>query len=303
MEDILGHVYAESGYKQFLQDSELEEDQERLANIEELLTDARQFDERHPGNAPLEAFLEEASLVNDTDAWETDDDRATLMTLHASKGLEFPVVFIVALEDGLLPHERCRNDEELLEEERRLFFVGITRAREELNLSMATIREFRGRRRRTVPSQFLMELPRGEMQLVGASGAAGRDWNARGEDDSLDVPFDVFDDELLPWEVDPRQPRPASTSPEGAAAKPAAIAPLATAAELERSLSDDAPRVSPEAFHQGMVVRHPEYGLGKIVALSGSGANRRASVAFASGAGEKNFVLAKSHLRPAKSER
>ena len=126
VEEILGHVLSESGYQMFLVDSEDEEDQERLANIEELLTAARQFDERHPGNGALEAFLEEACLVNDTDAWDTDDDRLTLMTLHASKGLEFPVVFIVALEEGLLPHERSREHAELLEEERRLLFVGIT---------------------------------------------------------------------------------------------------------------------------------------------------------------------------------
>ena len=76
------------------------------------------------------------------------------------------MVFIVALEEGLLPHERSRTSIELLEEERRLLFVGITRAREELHLSLATYREFRGQRRLTVPSQFLMELPRDEMEIV-----------------------------------------------------------------------------------------------------------------------------------------
>jgi len=79
-------------------------------------------------------------------------------------------------------------------------------------------------------------------------------------------------------------------------------APLATAAELQQTLQSDLPRVNPEVFYQGMVVRHPEYGLGKIVALSGSGDRRRASVAFASTAGEKNFVLSKSPLHPAKRE-
>ncbi|MEI6506774.1 MAG: 3'-5' exonuclease, partial [Planctomycetota bacterium] len=183
VEEIMGHVLTGSGYKQALQHSEDEEDQERLANIEELLSAARQFDERHPGDGALEAFLEEACLVNDVDAWEADDDRVTMMTLHASKGLEFPVVFIVALEDGLLPHERSRDIPDMLEEERRLLFVGITRAREELQLSLATNREFRGQRRWTVPSQFLMELPRGEMQVVEARWPASPDW-----DDVHDVP-------------------------------------------------------------------------------------------------------------------
>src|SRR5207245_4840351 len=84
---------------------------------------------------------------------------STLMTLHASKGLEFPVVFIIAVEEGLLPHERSRENAEMVEEERRLAFVGMTRAKEELELSMATYREFRGQRRMSVPSKFLMELP------------------------------------------------------------------------------------------------------------------------------------------------
>jgi len=123
-----------------LAESNDEEDQERLANIEELLTAARQFDERHPGEGGLEAFLEDACLTNETDAWEAANDRVTLMTLHASKGLEFPAVFIVALEEGLMPHERSHQEDELLEEERRLFFVGITRAREELHLSRAVYR-------------------------------------------------------------------------------------------------------------------------------------------------------------------
>ena len=73
-----------------------------------MLTVAREFDERHPGPGQLEAFLEETTLVNDTDDWETTLDRVTLMTLHASKGLEFPVVYIVAVEEGLLPHERSQ---------------------------------------------------------------------------------------------------------------------------------------------------------------------------------------------------
>ncbi|MBI3836554.1 MAG: UvrD-helicase domain-containing protein [Planctomycetia bacterium] len=285
VEEVLGHVLSESGYQQFLRESEDEEDQERLANIEELLTAARQFDENNPGEGRLETFLEEACLVNETDAWQADDDRVTLMTLHASKGLEFPVVFIVALEEGLLPHERSREHNELLEEERRLLFVGITRAREELQLSLATYREFRGQRRRTVPSQFLMELPRGEMRVVEPS------WND---------PAWVTEDEM-PWEAD--APETAS-EPEiklPVASGPISTTPLTTAAKLHGTETAELPHTSPDAFHQGMVVRHPEYGLGKVVALSGSGAKRSATIAFASLAGQKKFMLAQSQLRPAKS--
>jgi DNA helicase-2/ATP-dependent DNA helicase PcrA len=307
VEAILGHVLTRSGYQQFLADSEDEEDQERLANIEELLTAAREFDEHNPTDAPLEAFLEDACLVNDTDAWAADDDQVTLMTLHASKGLEFPVVFIVALEEGLLPHERSRENIELLEEERRLLFVGITRAREELHLSLATYREFRGQRRRTVPSQFLMELPRGEMEVsepsnafvdTAWSGLESQDpehassWNQ--EEDADDIDFDPTQ-----FEQHAPDPKPAPSAVD--AISPIATAPLTTAAELQQSQTAEAPRIPPEAFHQGMVVRHPQYGLGKIVALSGSGDRRTATVAFASTAGERKFVLAKSPLRPAKA--
>jgi DNA helicase-2/ATP-dependent DNA helicase PcrA len=131
IEEILGHVLEESGYHDLLKASEEEEDQERLANIEELLTAAREFDERNPGRGHLEEFLEQASLVNDTDDLDAVQNRVTMMTLHASKGLEFPVVFIAAVEEGLIPHERARDNPNELEEERRLLFVGITRAERE----------------------------------------------------------------------------------------------------------------------------------------------------------------------------
>ena len=176
IEEILGLVLAETGYQKQLRESEDEDDQQRLANIEELLTVARDFDERQGEAGQLEAFLEETSLVNDTDAWETDADRVTLMTLHASKGLEFPVVYLTAVEEGILPHERSREHPEQLEEERRLMFVGITRAQQELQLSTARYRDFRGQRKLTIPSSFLMELPRGEMDVdwAGGEGAAER---------------------------------------------------------------------------------------------------------------------------------
>ena len=135
IEELLGLVLAETGYQKRLRESEDEEDQQRLANIEELLTVARDFDERQGEAGQLEAFLEETCLVNDTDAWETDADRVTLMTLHASKGLEFPVVYLTAVEEGILPHERSREHPEQLEEERRLMFVGITRRSRSFSLA------------------------------------------------------------------------------------------------------------------------------------------------------------------------
>ena len=277
LEEILGYVLAESGYKKQFERSDSEEDLQRLANIEELLTVAREFDERQPGGGRLEEFLEETSLVNDTDDWESENDRVTLMTLHAAKGLEFPVVYLVAVEEGLLPHERSRQRLEQLEEERRLMFVGITRAQQELQISMAGYRDFRGQRKVTIPSQFLMEIPRAELEVEEVD-AASPSW------------FDSdYDQPVIP----------AATFRAAAATRTASPARLTTAAELANG--GVLPIVAPDEFRQDMLVRHPEHGLGRIIALSGSGPNRKATVQFASAAGRKKFLITRSPLRPVKS--
>ena len=169
---LIESVLRDSGYRQQFVNSESEEDQARLENIEELLTVAHEFDERETELAPtlasgstprssLEEFLEQAALVSDVDALDQDVDRVSLMTMHAAKGLEFPVVYIVAIEENILPHERSTHEQMQLEEERRLFFVGITRAEEELRLSRAARRDFRGSFGMTaISSRFLFELPR-----------------------------------------------------------------------------------------------------------------------------------------------
>lgn len=295
MEAILGTILEETKYCEPLEESESEEDMNRLANIEELLTDARQFDEKNPGGGQLEAYLENAWLVNDTDDWENDTDKVTLMTLHAAKGLEFPVVYLVAVEQGLLPHERSINDEDQMEEERRLAFVGITRAEEELQLSYAVHRDFRGQRRRTVPSPFLLELPRDEMELVEPqidSFGYPSDWDDFDEDIAGTEPSSSFD------ELDQRE---ATTQEDESTAEPGwkvAASQVTTAAQLAGKETKQVAKADPNVFKQGMTVKHPEYGPGKIVALSGAGENRRATVRFVT-AGEKRFVLAHSPLLPA----
>lgn len=308
VEEVIGTVLEASGYRTSLAGSDDEQDQNRLANIEELLTDARQFDEQNPGGGRLEEYLERTWLVNETDDWDTETDKATLMTLHAAKGLEFPVVFIVAVEDGVLPHERIGQHPDELEEERRLAFVGITRAKDELQLSYAVTRDFRGVRRRTIPSSFLMEMPRGEMEMVDAAGsfdaAAFNPWDEPEGDHS--------DERWNDWQIEDVTVESASggVHPRRVDAKPGlsvVAAAIKTAAKLSRELSEDAgsraeqvPRVSPDAFKQGMTVTHPEYGPGKIVALSGAGKNRCAKIQFAT-VGQKKIILAHSTLRPAVS--
>ena len=291
MEEILGTILSESGYRDNLVESDTEEDLNRLANIEELLTDARQFDEQNPGGGYLELYLENAWLVNETDDWQTDSEKVTLMTLHAAKGLEFPVVFLVAVEHGLLPHERSSSDESQLEEERRLAFVGVTRAEQELQLSYAVERDFRGQRRRTVPSSFLLEMPREEMQLTQVSAVDDHwdevDWEEGDQD------HEQFEDEFDVTAMDADVPdEPSSKKWQVAASQ------VTTAAQLAGATAESTSQTSPDEFAQGMAVSHPEHGLGKIVALSGAGKNRRATVRFAT-AGEKRFVLVHSPLRPA----
>jgi DNA helicase-2/ATP-dependent DNA helicase PcrA len=301
VEEILGTVLDKSGYRENLKGSDDEEDLNRLANIEELLTDARQFDERNPGGGQLEVYLENAWLVNETDDWETESDKVTMMTLHAAKGLEFPVIFLVAVEHGLLPHERSTNDEAQMEEERRLAFVGITRAKDELQLSYAVERDFRGQRRYTVPSGFLMEIPREEMELIHSTAEMHR-WTDESwlhdetapADENLEHfgDGDDFGDTSFDFGAAAEPEKPAKSGWQVAAAQVTTAAALAGASEPAET------RVPPDAFAQGMTVIHPEHGVGKIVALSGSGKNRRATVRFVT-AGEKSYILVHSPLRPA----
>jgi DNA helicase II / ATP-dependent DNA helicase PcrA len=149
-------------YRTFVDGDDEEEVKERLDNIDGLLYDAEQFVEQEP-TATLRDFLELVGLVGAIDERDGKADLVTVMTLHAAKGLEFPVVFMPAFEHGLLPHERSLNDGDI-EEERRLAFVGITRAREQLYLSYTTCRSQYGRLNIPAPSQFLEELPAGVLQ-------------------------------------------------------------------------------------------------------------------------------------------
>jgi DNA helicase-2/ATP-dependent DNA helicase PcrA len=292
LEEIMGHVLEASGYRQWLIDADSEEDRERLANIEELLNAARDFDEQHPEENRLEAFLEQTALVNDTDDWEDERDRVSLMTLHAAKGLEFPVVFITAVEQGLLPHERSGDTAEQLEEERRLLFVGITRAKEQLQLSHAANRFVRGGFWPTVPSCFLMELPREEMEVHKPGGY--RRCVPLAEDGHADAVDDVYDEEFA------EEPRRAASHPP-AASRERSLPRVMTAAEMVAGGPPSPPQTPPDEFCQGMLVSHEEYGTGRIVALSGSGRRRKATVQFFGSPRPIKIVLSHSNLKPIRS--
>lgn len=256
--EVIRAVIEKSGYRDMLISSQDPEDVERLANIEELITAAHEF-EAEDGTNTLPGFLERIALISDVDDWDEEQDRVSIMTLHAAKGLEFPVVFMPAFEHGILPHERSLDDPEELEEERRLAFVGMTRAQEELYLCHARLREFRGATTYTIRSLFLDELP---PDVVVERHAGLREFSE--EEDSSD------EDE---FQVRRRESR--------------------TIAAHYSSFSPQRPASAPssgEGLRPGMQVRHRNYGLGTVVQVIGSGSTGRVRVNFPH-QGERTFVL------------
>jgi DNA helicase-2/ATP-dependent DNA helicase PcrA len=149
------------------------EEQEEMLNVNELITSAAEYDEQQPEGS-LQDYLSQVSLVSDIDHLKDSGGAVTLMTLHAAKGLEFPVVAIMGLEEGCLPHARARDNLNELEEERRLCFVGITRAQEHLILTKAGYRTLRGMRERTVTSPFLNEMPQESLEVIDHTGIPAR---------------------------------------------------------------------------------------------------------------------------------
>jgi len=183
--ELLDDVLEASGYRAMLADGS-EDGEERWANLLELRSVTTRYDDLEPEDA-LDRLLEETALVADQDSYEGDADAVTLITLHAAKGLEFPVVFIAGLEEGLFPHSRALDDEKELEEERRLAYVGITRAKRRLFLSHAWRRSTWGMGQASVPSRFLLEIP-AELMVGPDLSAAGR---AAGAGDGLDLDLDL----------------------------------------------------------------------------------------------------------------
>ena len=156
--DILEAILDRTSYLAQLEESTDPQDQARAENIGELLSVAKDFQDTNP-TGTVEDFLEQVALVNDVDSFEQEESKVTLMTLHAAKGLEFPIVFLGGLEEGLFPHSRTLMNPEEIEEERRLAYVGITRAEKELYISNATTRTVFGRTSSYLPSRFIDEIP------------------------------------------------------------------------------------------------------------------------------------------------
>jgi DNA helicase-2/ATP-dependent DNA helicase PcrA len=171
VQTVMETIVTRSGYEALLKKSDkgLETGESPLDNVNQLITSAAEFDAEHEGGT-LEQYLAQISLVSDVDHLKGSGGAVTLMTLHAAKGLEFPVVAMIGLEEGCLPHARARGNLSELEEERRLCFVGITRAQERLILTKAAYRTMRGLRERTVTSPFLTEMPQAALEIIDRTG-------------------------------------------------------------------------------------------------------------------------------------
>jgi DNA helicase-2/ATP-dependent DNA helicase PcrA len=260
--ELINHVLDRSGYRAMLKYSSDQQDQERLANIEELVTAAKQF-ASEDSTRTVADFLENVTLASDVDGWDDQQDRVSVMTLHSSKGLEFPVVYLPVLEQGILPHERSLNHNEELEEERRLAFVGMTRAMEELYISHARMREFRGQTVYAVPSMFLEELDGVSEPWVQRMDLSA---SAAGTTRAMDQ-----------WRGG------------GKAAEQGWI----DAGVLPRPKSEKAGGGGPD-YSEGMLVRHETYGHGRITEVGGHGAMRKVKIRFSSG--ERTFLADKVKL-------
>jgi len=164
METVVRQSGLEDFYKK-LGGDELDE----LNNINELISSAAEYDADNPDGNVVD-YLAQVSLVSDTDHLRDNGGAVTMMTLHAAKGLEFPMVAMIGLEEGCLPHVRARGDQAQMEEERRLCFVGVTRAQERLILSKAAYRTIRGLRERTVASPFLSEMSQQDLEVIDRTG-------------------------------------------------------------------------------------------------------------------------------------
>jgi DNA helicase-2/ATP-dependent DNA helicase PcrA len=250
---ILAAVMEQSGYLAELQRSTDPQDESRVENLAQLESVAREFEleaAQADESGGLLEFLERVALVADADQIPEDDSgQVTLMTLHTAKGLEYPVVFLTGMDDGTFPHSRAWHDASELEEERRLAYVGITRARERLYLTRAMARTIFGTPTSTSASRFLNEIPD---ELVS--------WLRGGPDD------DVFQ-------------RPASRGAYGAG--------------LQAMLKERTPEDAASEFDlsPGDRVTHDKFGMGKVIAIAGSGPNAQVTVDFGNPVGQKRLLL------------
>ena len=284
VEKLLAAILEETAYIDGWMESTDEQSQQRLANVHELISAARQFDNQ-PENGGLEMFLESCSLTNDVDAIADDSGTVTLMTLHAAKGLEFPAVYVVGVEENLIPHERSirSGDPNDIEEERRLLFVGITRAEEELTLTQTYVREQHGRTLHTIPSEFLANM---NLSSASESGASLKE-SLKHFIDDFPAEDSTFQDEFAELKDKKRKKKNVPTELK-----------LMRGSDLLADKSSDSSIELPRGFGIGMQVRHPRYGRGTVVSVGGMSRHRTVTVEFENDGRSETFVASKCPLQP-----
>lgn len=299
---LLQRIVDETGYMRHWQSNAGEVEADREAYVDELIAAAHEHDTKAEGDTSLTAFLETTSLVSDTDAIDDVRGQVLLLTLHSTKGLEFPAVFIVGLEQGILPHERSLNSDDPYEEEeeRRLLFVGMTRAKRNLFLTHTRFRVHRGQPRQSIPSSFLNELesqpdPIFRIAQYPASAWGRRVAGAYRFDESGEFD-DMFDEnQTLDKAPDDVSERVLEAKPKRIRGRDA-LPHLTTGAHL---LEGNTTQVAvPTGFTEGMQVRHPRYGVGTVTSTSLIGQRRIVTVHFAHADRTENFVASKAPLQP-----
>ncbi|GJQ24583.1 hypothetical protein BIY37_04645 [Candidatus Brocadia sapporoensis] len=260
VEDIIKQVIEKTNYFAYLRESGEAESNDRIANVEELVNAAHEYDIGY-SEGTLQGFLEEVALVSDVDEMEDTAEAVTLMTLHTAKGLEFPVVFLTGMEEGLLPHSESNDSDDEIEEERRLCYVGITRAMKKLFLTHARRRMQYGQTNLCQPSRFLDEIPD---EIVDKIDRTNREYSY--------YPYNNTSSSLA-YDIS------TAFDPE----KNTAGTPVAPARETA------------SAFSCGEVVRHPLFGIGRILEVYGSNEKASVKVSFHVG-GTKHLMLAYAKL-------
>ena len=270
--EFIETVAKKTGYKDMLELEGTDEAKMRLENIEELVSKAAEYIESS-GDTSLEGFLEEVALVADVDSYAEDENSVVLMTLHSAKGLEFPVVFIAGMEEGLFPGYRSitSGDNSEVEEERRLCYVGITRAKEELFLTYARMRMQNGKTQYNQPSRFLDELPAHYIKWISNKRNSDK-FGIGGSFSSLNSDMPI--------------------------AKKPIFSPISagnTYGIRSASSAIPAPKNVTLSFKEGDKVRAPKYGIGTVKSIKPAGADYEVEVSFPS-KGTKKFMAGLSKL-------
>jgi DNA helicase-2/ATP-dependent DNA helicase PcrA len=270
----------ESGYRDFLVADTSPESEGRLENLLELIGQMREY-QKETEEPTLFGFLERITLASDVDGYDAEKGTVSLMTVHTAKGLEFDVVFVTGLEEGTFPHQRSMDDDGAMEEERRLCYVAVTRARKRLHLCRARWRRLSGQTFGGIPSRFLRDLPPDGIEHMVTPQRNHQEQSTEGAG-----PWQGH------WNRDSAKPR--------SGFGPAATKPAAGRGEITRHYDEGAaPGGAGEGelgLRVGVKVRHAQFGIGEVRAWQSSGADLKVTVRFAS-VGAKT-VLARFLVRP-----